>query len=493
VSDRRHTVEIPVLLPTRDECGNCVVRLRETIEQTRGVEEVEPAERGGSLRVHFDPRLLTVRALEERARDACGSIAARYCHQSLVLGGLDCADCARSVERAVIRRPGVLYASVNFATSRLFLEFDCEQIPLDDVMHDVRSLGYQVWTDDEYRAYRKAATPRPFYLRNRRALQTAASFALLVVGSVLWLTTAEPHSLAILALVAAIVVGGYPVARNGINIILRTHNVDMNVLMTVAVLGAAAVGAWVEAALVVALFGLGETLERWAVERTRGSIQDLMDMSPEEAVLRHDDREERVPVEDVQVGQIVVVKPGARIPLDGAVVKGSSAVDESPITGESVPRAKAQNDLVYAGTINQRGSLEVRVDARTAHRHGGGSPGPEGPRRTVGGRLRPLLHAHRDGSGPGHGRRPAGRGRRRLGGLGVPGAHSAHPSLSVRTRDLHARQHRLGHRGGRPAGRPHQRRRAPGGRRSSRRGGVRQDRHPHRRPSPRDRRGELQR
>ncbi len=359
--DGHRTVSVPVSLPAQDECQNCTVRLKETVEGTKGVSEVQMAERGGTMTVRFDPDLLTPRGLEERVKDACGHLAETYCHQSLVLGGLDCADCARSVERVVSRRDGVLYASVNFATSRLFMELDCTEMPLDAVKRDVRSLGYEVWTDEEYKLHRKDVTPRPFYLRNRRALFTLAAFLFLIVGSAVWLLGGEPHVAAKVILGLGIVIGGHVVARNGFSVILRTHNVDMNVLMTVAVIGAVAVGEWIEAALVVALFGLGETLEGWAVERTRGSIQKLMELAPDEALVRHGDLEERVPVEQVTLGTNIFVKPGSRIPMDGTVAEGSSSVDESPITGESFPQTKSEGDQVYAGTINQRGSLVVRV------------------------------------------------------------------------------------------------------------------------------------
>ena len=355
------TATVPISLPAENGCKACAVRLQQSITQTKGVAAAEIAERGDSMTVRFDPELVSLRSLEQHAKEACGQLAEQYCHRTLVVGGLDCADCAKSIERALRRRPGVLYVAVNFASARLFLEFDCAEIPLDDVMKDVRGLGYEVWTEDEYRTQLKTQSPRPYYLRSRRALLTAASFGLLIAGSAVWLATSSPHLAAIGLLAAAIVVGGYPVARNAWNTIVRTRNVDMNVLMTVAAVGAAAVGQWVEAALVVALFGLGETLEGWAVERTRGSIQHLMDLTPDEAIVRRGDREERVPVDQVTVGQVVLVKPGARIPLDGVVAAGRSAVDESPITGESMPHEKGENDLVFAGTINQRGSLEVRV------------------------------------------------------------------------------------------------------------------------------------
>ena len=156
------------------------------MEQTKGVLAVEIPERSSTMTVQFDPDVLTLRRLEEQSQDACSRLAATYCHRSLVLGGLDCADCARSIERAVGRRTGVLYASVNFATSRLFLESNCGDDILDDVRRDVRDLGYQVWTDEEYKEYRRQANPRPFYLRSRRALMTLVSFVFLAIGSVFW-------------------------------------------------------------------------------------------------------------------------------------------------------------------------------------------------------------------------------------------------------------------------------------------------------------------
>ena len=285
----------------------------------------------------------------------------RDCQQTFVLGGLDCPDCARSVERAVSRRDGVVSASVNFASSRLFMEFDCATTAEETVKSDVRSLGYDIWTEDEFAQARKAGLDRPFFLRNRRALSTTGSFLFLILGSAAWLLSEEPHLAAKALLAVAAVAGGATVARKGLSVLRRTHNVDMNVLMTVAVIGAAAVGEWVEAALVVALFGLGETLEGWAFERTRGSIRRLMELAPDEALVRHGEGEERVPVGQVTVGSQIVIKPGARIPLDGVVVGGESSVDESPITGESFPRAKRIDDQVFAGTMNQRGALLVRA------------------------------------------------------------------------------------------------------------------------------------
>lgn len=352
--------EVSVDLPDFPECQSCVVRIKEKMEEEEGVHQVQPGDTTGSLTLHFDPSRVGAEELTERARQAQGHLNRDYCHHTFVLQGMDCADCARSVERAAARHSGVLEAGVNFASGRLFLEFECPGVSLEEVLKDVRSLGYGVESEQENLRRRRSRQPAsPF--RDRRVLTTGASFLLLLVGAVITLATSWPEVSAVAFLAAAIIVGGYSIARNGFYALLRTRTVDMNVLMTVAVVGAAAIGEWVEGALVVVLFGLGETLESWAVSRSRRSIQELIDLSPQEAVLVEDGTERTVPVDALQIGDILRVPPGARIPLDGVVTAGRSQVDESPITGESVPSDKEEDSNLYAGTVNGPGSLRMKV------------------------------------------------------------------------------------------------------------------------------------
>ena len=274
----------------------------------------------------------------------------------------------------------------------------------------------------------------------------------------------------------------------------------MNVLMTVAVVGAAAIGSWVEAALVVALFGLGQTLESWAVERTRGSIQALMDLSPDEALVRDGDHEHVAKVEDVLVGEVVVVKPGARVPMDGEIVKGTSAIDESPITGESLPRAKEVGDEVYAGTINQRGALEVRVTARATD--------------STLARLIKMVEEAQGQKAPSQRwvdsfakyYTPVVMGVALVTAVGPPLLLGASwsawiyralalldPGLPLRAGDLDAGEHRLGHRRRQSPRRADQGRRTPRGGREPAGGGLRQDGDADRGLPPGDRGAELRR
>jgi Cd2+/Zn2+-exporting ATPase len=159
---------------------------------------------------------------------------------------------------------------------------------------------------------------------------------------------------------AAVVSGGYYIARRGF-LAARQLHLDMNFLMTIAVLGAMLIGEWVEAATITFLFALAQVLESRTMDRARNAIRSLMDVAPPQAFVRRDGQEQMLPVEEVRLGDILIVKPGAKVPLDGRVVKGSSTINQAPITGESMPVGKWEGDEVFAGTINQQGALEVEV------------------------------------------------------------------------------------------------------------------------------------
>jgi Zn2+/Cd2+-exporting ATPase len=165
--------------------------------------------------------------------------------------------------------------------------------------------------------------------------------------------------------VASMLLGGIPTFKKGM-IALKTLTLNINFLMTVAVIGAASIGAWPEAAMVVFLFAVAELIEAYSLDRARNAVRGLMAMAPEVASVKvpnadGPDEWEQVAVETVAVGAIVRVKPGERLPLDGIVVAGASAVNQAPITGESVPVEKGVDDQVFAGTINENGILEFKT------------------------------------------------------------------------------------------------------------------------------------
>jgi Cd2+/Zn2+-exporting ATPase len=159
---------------------------------------------------------------------------------------------------------------------------------------------------------------------------------------------------------AAIITGGYSLFKAGLQNLIRLQ-FDMKTLMTIAIIGAAVIGQWSEGAVVVILFAISEVLEGFSMEKARASIRSMMELSPQEATILRKGQEILLPVDEIKIGDLMVVKPGQQIAMDGIVVEGTSTVNQAAITGESVPVEKASNDEVFAGTLNENGFLKIKV------------------------------------------------------------------------------------------------------------------------------------
>src|SRR5579871_1118723 len=191
------------------------------------------------------------------------------------------------------------------------------------------------------------------------AVTTAVCAVAVAVG---WLLLRSGlHAAGVTVLVAGYVIGGYRQARDGVVTLIRDRELDVDLLMVVAAIGAAAIGEWFDGALLIFIFALSGTLEGYASARTSRDITALMALAPDEAVLLRDGAEQIVPASSLNMGDDIVVRPGARIPADGAVTKGTSAVNQAPITGESAPVEKSCGADVFAGSINGHGALYVNV------------------------------------------------------------------------------------------------------------------------------------
>jgi Cd2+/Zn2+-exporting ATPase len=267
--------------------------------------------------------------------------------------GMDCASCATTVEKGVVRLPGVHRATVNFAAGRLDAEHDPD-LAVEEIEKAVRDAGYGVAKTEE--------AERPPFWRTPRAISVFASALLFALGLGLGLA-GVPELARAGVFLAAIAVGGLPIFRAALAGVKARH-LDMNVLMSVATLGAIGIGRWAEAASVVVLFAAGNALQVYAVDRTRGAVRALANLAPDEVLVRTGGAERLVAVEEVGVGETVVVRPGERLAVDGVVLEGSSAVNEAPVTGESVPVEKGAGDAVYSGTLNGSGGLVVRASRR---------------------------------------------------------------------------------------------------------------------------------
>jgi Cd2+/Zn2+-exporting ATPase len=200
--------------------------------------------------------------------------------------------------------------------------------------------------------------PTPATGRWAGSLPVVASGLLMLAGWAVDVVGATP---AAIALFTASIALSIPLPAQRAWRSLRTRALDINVLMVIAVIGATILDEWLEAAAVVWLFGISQWLEGWSLGRARRAIRQLMTLAPQVACVRRDGVDVEVPVESVRVGEIVIVRPGSRVPVDGRVVDGHSAVDQSPVTGESWPIDKGPDDEVFAGTINGSGALDVET------------------------------------------------------------------------------------------------------------------------------------
>jgi Cd2+/Zn2+-exporting ATPase len=200
-----------------------------------------------------------------------------------------------------------------------------------------------------------------FVQTHKDTIITGISALLLIAGWLVGLWGYEVGKITLLSF--SIIIGGYKSARSALYG-LRRLNFDMNVLMTIAIIGAAAIGEWIEAALVALFFSLSNTLSVYTLEKARHSIRALMGLAPKEATVIRDNSEMRLAVEEIQVNDIIIVKPGEKLAMDGVIIKGSTSINQAAITGESMPIEKVVDDEVFAGTLNQQGSVQVKVTKR---------------------------------------------------------------------------------------------------------------------------------
>jgi Cd2+/Zn2+-exporting ATPase len=272
--------------------------------------------------------------------------------------GVDCPEEVAVINRALEPLPGVRDVRVNILSGKTTITHDATVTP-GLLIHAIAKAGLK--------AAREAERKEPVDGRaqKRRLISVGISGLFIATGLLAhWLELGPewPH---IALFIGAILTGGWFIFPKAVAAAHRLAP-DMNLLMTVAVIGAAIIGEWSEAAAVTFLFGFSEYLEAFSLQRARRAIKSLMQLTPETALLKRGDAFEEVPVEQVNVEDIFAVKSGGRVPLDGQVISGASAVNQAPITGESMPVEKQAGDEVFAGTINGEGSLEVRASKRAS-------------------------------------------------------------------------------------------------------------------------------
>jgi len=294
----------------------------------------------------------------------------------LTVPEMDCPSCAQKVDKSLQRVDGIVDATLQPTTGTATITYDPDSVTEADAVRAIENAGYEVVGGDDEDASSDddlGIAPPSEVWRSSRAVKTWTGAAFVTLGLLFEFVLAS-QNVAVASLLdyplhvadglflVAIVTSGYPVVRSGYYS-AKNRSLDIDLLMGTAIIAATGIGYFVEAATLAVLFSVAELLEDYAMDRARDSLRELMELSPDEATVRRDGEAVTVPADEVAVGETVVVRPGEKIPLDGTVVEGGSAVDESPITGESVPVDKRVGDEVYAGSINEAGYLEFEADS----------------------------------------------------------------------------------------------------------------------------------
>ena len=265
--------------------------------------------------------------------------------------GMDCSEEVIVLERRLTPLAGLEAVSADLLRQQLHVKYDAAKLTTAAIADAAGQAGMRIWLTHEAPGIGGGDIEWRWRLMVGCAVAIGAGLVLSAVGRAI--PAAACFS-------AAAVAGGVFPARRAVAAI-RSRTLDINTLMVVAVVGALILGEWLEAASVVFLFAVAQWLETRTMERSRQAIRALVDLSPREALVRGAGLERRVPVADILIGDEILVRPGEKVPLDGVVVSGQSDVNQAPITGESLPVDKAPGGEVFAGTINGRGALDVRV------------------------------------------------------------------------------------------------------------------------------------
>ncbi|MFD1564768.1 heavy metal translocating P-type ATPase [Haloarchaeobius amylolyticus] len=364
----RRTLELRV--PEMD-CSTCAGKVTNSVDRLEGIDDLDARVTSGRLVVEYDPTRTSDAEIRERVRAAGYEIVGDGSRDELTVSvpDMDCASCATKVENALEGADGVDEIETRPTSGRVTVGVE-EGTDPESITDAIESAGYDATpldTDGE-----PMADAEPVW-KSRRAVITgvgavgvavgmALEFVVTGLNPTLFAVAGRSYALSTLLFIVIAAVAGMPIFRNGYYS-ARNRSLDIDFLMSVGIIAAVAAHHPFEGAMLAVLFNIAELLETYSMDRARDSLRELMDLSPDTAtVKREDGSEETIPADDLAVGDRVVVRPGEKIPADGTVREGESAVDESPITGESVPADKTAGDEVFAGTIAESGYLEIDVE-----------------------------------------------------------------------------------------------------------------------------------
>ncbi|MBD3234536.1 MAG: cadmium-translocating P-type ATPase [candidate division Zixibacteria bacterium] len=331
------------------DCADCASRLERELSSLQGVNAAKVDFVSGKASIEYDSEAVELAAIEKAIRKS-GFDSAVSDNQTFEfrVEGMDCSEEGKVIEKALKKLPNTGNIHFDYLNQVVKVKSSANYKDLIDV---IKSTGFEPEpvTPSKSEPTKKKSNPLPTIISG-----------ILALSGILLTNLGAPEYVYIPILTVAIVMGGYRIARKGIGAASRL-SLDMNFLMTIAVIGAIAIGEWSEGAMVIFLFSLSHYLEGKSMERARNAISRLMTLTPKTTSVIRDGIVDSVPVEEVSTDSIIIVKPGESVPLDGVVVEGTSDLNQAPITGESVPVMKDEGDEVFAGSINGNGVLKVRT------------------------------------------------------------------------------------------------------------------------------------
>jgi len=353
MTEKTFELEIPLLIPgLTNHQDACLERLESALQIQRGIirAHIERDNDPQVLCLHYNPSLISIEDVRRIAGRAGAKIANRYRHEVIPVEGMDCSDCVIVLEHSLNRIEGVLDVNASYTAQKVFIEYDSKKTNRGTIEKRIKNLGYLV--------PREGA--RKWYVENRVFLFSLTAGFLLLLGWSGDRFFGFPYGLSLALYLAAYILAGRDTAIHAWYALkARTFNTDL--LMITAALGAAFLGEYAEGALLLFLFSLGHALEGRILDRARNAIRALADLAPKTAIVRRNSRHVEIPIDEVDLDDIVIIRPGTRIPVDGKILAGSSPVDQSPVTGESMPVDKTVMDNVFAGSLNGEGALEIQV------------------------------------------------------------------------------------------------------------------------------------
>ena len=268
--------------------------------------------------------------------------------------GMNSQEAIGLIRQKMAALSGIEDPNIDPSTGQLSFSYDPSIVSIQDIIRSISETGMQA------HIVRSKTEGVSSWWKEKQQLALIAC-GLTTLATYLLGFLIVPPEYTFVGYIVAVLIGVYYPAKKAL-IALMNLTATIHLLMLIGSVGAMAMGLWSEAAILVFVYSLGDVLESYAVDKARGAIRTLMNLAPKQALVRKDGKEVILSVDEINVGDIVIVRAGERVPVDGIVLAGASFIDQSTVTGESIPIPKNIGDSVYAGTINQKGFLEIQVD-----------------------------------------------------------------------------------------------------------------------------------